>query len=84
MYLFLRELQLGTNTITFNVLGNVTRDAGQYVNLACSNEAQIPKYEGLWHIYSCEHRWEGKMYTNELVCYRTFQIIPLETKKESQ
>lgn len=72
MYLFLRELQLGTNSISFNVGGIVTRDAGQYVHLTCSNESQIPKYEGLWHIYSCEHKWSGVSYTNNIVCYRTF------------
>ena len=77
MYLFLRELQLGTNSITFDVVGNLTRDAGQYCNLNCSNEAQISRYQGLWNIYSCEHRWSGKVYTNQLVCYRTFAMKPL-------
>lgn len=79
MYLFLRELQLGTNSITFDVVGNITRDAGQYVNLTCANEAQIPRYEGLWHVYSCEHKWSGKIYTNQLVCYRTFNKKPIWT-----
>lgn len=81
MYLFLRELQLGTNSICFDVVGNLTRDAGQYVNLTCANEAQIPRYEGLWHIYSCEHKWSGKIYTNQLVCYRTFNKKPIWNEK---
>lgn len=81
MYLFLRELQLGTNSINFSVAGNVTRDAGQYVILNCANESQIPKYEGLWHTYSCRHKWSGKTYVNELVCYRTFAKKPIKSEK---
>lgn len=87
MYLFLRQLQLGTNSINFNVAGNVTRDAGQYVVLSCSNEGQIPRYEGLWHIYSCKHKWSGTTYINEITCYRTFNKKPIwnsnnQTKKQ--
>ena len=81
MYLFLRELQLGTNSIMFDTVGNITRDAGQYVNLTCANESQIPRYEGLWHVYSCEHKWSGKIYTNRLVCYRTFNKKPIFNPK---
>lgn len=51
MYKFLRQLQLTTNAIKFKTLGNVTRDAGQYVNLKCTDQQQIPLYEGLWYIY---------------------------------
>ena len=77
MYEFLRNLQLGTNSIVFDVVGNVTRDAGQYVNLTCANESQIPRYEGLWNVYSCRHIWSGKIYTNQLVCYRTWNKKPI-------
>lgn len=81
MYMFLRELQLGTNSIAFDVVGNVTRDAGQYVNLTCANEGQIPRYQGLWHTYSCEHKWSGKIYTNQFVCYRTFNKKLIKNEK---
>ena len=77
MYGFLRQLQLGVNSISFDVTGNVTRDAGQYINLNCSNESQIPKYEGLWNIYSCKHIWSDKSYTNSIACYRTYHKKPI-------
>lgn len=83
MYLFVRELQLGMNQISFDVVGNVTRDAGQYVNLLCSSEVQIPRYEGLWFTYSCKHVWSGKHYTNHIACYRTFHKKPLQPNKQT-
>lgn len=84
MYTFLRELQLGINNISFDVAGNITRDAGQYVILNCANEDQMPRYEGLWNVYSCKHIWSGRTYTNHIVCYRTWDICPIWEIKESQ
>lgn len=71
MYNFLRNLQLGTNQIRFRVLGNISRDCGQYVNITVSDKTQI-QFQGLWNIYECRHILKGKMYFNELLCYRTF------------
>lgn len=81
MYLFLRELQLGTNSIQFDVAGIITRDAGQYVYLNCINESQMARYQGLWHIYSCKHIWSGVSYTNNIVGYRTFTWNPIWNPK---
>lgn len=83
MYKYLRQLQLTTNSIKFMVLGNITRDAGQYVKLKCTDQQQLPLYEGLWHIYGCRHTWTGRIYHNELLCYRTFKYKPLWNKNNN-
>ena len=81
MYDVFRNLELGSNNLQFTILGELERDAGQYIYLNVQNQNLQSNIHGLWNIYRCAHIWEGKKYTNDVVCYRTInQKIQNDTK----
>lgn len=81
IYNTFRDLELLTKNISFLVFGNLSRDCGQLINLKVEKEELKPQLAGSWTIYSCVHIWEDVTYMNDITCYRTVQLKPVENKK---
>ena len=81
LYNIMRDIELCTSNLSFECLGNFKRDCGQAIFL---HSADIPfqrLFTNLWIIYSCEHEFENKTYTNQITCYKTVQQIPPKDEK---
>lgn len=77
MYYTFRDLEVGTKNIQFFIFGNLSREAGQTIILKTQKEQLRPELNGIWTIYSCVHKWEDTMYTNDITCYRTITQKPI-------
>jgi hypothetical protein len=84
LYKEFRNLELCTNNIKFEIYGDLSRDAGQFLTLNVGNINLKPMLNSVWQIYSCRHVWDGKVYTNELVAFRTMAEKPIITAKEEK
>lgn len=71
MYKIIRDLELTTKNISFIAKGYLGRDVGQIINLNTQNDTAKTSLNGPWVIYSCLHEWDGNVYQNSMVCYRT-------------
>lgn len=71
IYNNLRNVQIGMNCIKFKTIGHLTRDAGQYVLIDCSDDSEMKRFGGLWNIHTCRHLFKNDLYINEYICYRT-------------
>jgi len=64
------------------VFGDLIRDCGQHTYLTVGNTNLYAVFNGLWTIYSCKHIWDGKTYTNDIICYRTSAHKNIDTHLE--
>jgi hypothetical protein len=82
IYNVLRNLEIGTQTIQFNCLGDLGRDCGQFINIKTGDNNLKSSIEGIWLIYQCKHIIKNNYYYNNIIAYRTLsEISPELTNK---
>lgn len=82
IYNVLRNLQIGTQNIQFNTLGDLGRDCGQFINILLGETTLKSNLEGTWLIYQCRHIIKNNYYYNNIIAYRTLsEISPIITNK---
>lgn len=52
-----KKLYLTTN-ISFNIRGDLSRAAGQFLNIKSESHGIVKQFGNLWQIYRCIHRWQ--------------------------
>ena len=52
-----KKLYLTTN-IGFNIRGDLSRAAGQFLNITSESHGIVKQFGKLWQIYRCIHRWQ--------------------------
>lgn len=76
-----RKIMFNT-TLSFKVMGHLSRDAGQFVSINVVNSEELAALFGkLWQIYGITHVWQGNSYVNEIQCFRTVKLASDSLKK---
>ena len=82
IYNVLRNLEIGTQNIQFNTLGDFGRDCGQLVKISLGDQTLKSRVEGVWLIYECKHIIQKDYYYNNIIAYRTLsEVSPDLTNK---